>query len=147
MTYELEESADNKTREATKKQLVRDLAAALHINLGHHLEDKAASQDVEGVPAKADDPSIWNSATGTIEYSDSFGEGPKQSILLPQCPRGYIRIIPAGWIKQSAHCLNSLIVSFYIGLSHQLHEKLLRIWGSWVRILSGAPLLNKKYDD
>jgi hypothetical protein len=97
MPYELAETADGKTKKDAKKALVKDLTAALKTNLGQYVEDKAAAQDVKGVPTQADDPSIWATASAQLEHNDAFGHGSKTSIAMPKCPRGYIRIIPAGW--------------------------------------------------
>jgi len=99
LTYDLAEVAEAKTRQATKKALVRDLTGALRTNLGQYVEERDAAQTVEGVPAKSDDPSVWASATAQLEHNDAFGRGHKKSIALPQGARGYIRIIPAGWKK------------------------------------------------
>jgi hypothetical protein len=107
MTYHLAETADKKARETSKKKLVRDLTAALRTNLGQYAEEQAASKDIKCVPAKPDDPSIWASASDTLEHNDSFGRDHKDTIALPQCPRGYIRIIPAGW-KNSRPTINDI---------------------------------------
>ncbi|MFZ1992224.1 MAG: hypothetical protein WAW96_20915 [Alphaproteobacteria bacterium] len=97
LPYALPEKADAKARQVAKKALVKDLTGALRVNLGQAVEDQTAATQVEGVPAKADDPSIWASATTTLEHHDSLGRNHKTSIAMPQCPRGYIRIIPAAW--------------------------------------------------
>lgn len=97
LTYELAETADAKTRKEAKKALVRDLTGALRTNLRQHVEDEAAAQDVKGVDAQTDDPSIWATASNQLEHGDAFGHGHKTSVALPKCARGYIRIIPAGW--------------------------------------------------
>jgi hypothetical protein len=97
LPYALPEKADSKTRNAAKKVLIKDLTGALRVNLGQAVEDQTAATQVDGVPAKADDPSIWASATTTLEHRDSLGRNHKTSIAMPQCPRGYIRIIPAAW--------------------------------------------------
>lgn len=97
MTYNLEETADAKTKQAARKALTRNLPDALRANLGEYIENKDAVEPVAGVAAKADNPSIWASAGETLEHNDSLGGGHKTSVSLPDCPRGYIRIIPASW--------------------------------------------------
>ncbi|WP_292485488.1 hypothetical protein [Mesorhizobium sp.] len=97
MTYNLEETADAKTKQAARKTLTRNLADALRANLGEYIENKDAIEPVAGVAAKPDNPSIWATAGETLEHNDSMGRGHKTSVILPDCPRGYIRIIPASW--------------------------------------------------
>jgi hypothetical protein len=97
LPYELAETADAKTKKEVKKKLVKDITGALRINLGLHVREVAAAQDIKGVPAQADDRSIWATASSQFEHSDAFAAGPKKSVSLPKGPRGYIRIIPAGW--------------------------------------------------
>lgn len=110
MTYKLPEDADSKTRQAASKALARNLADALRANLGQYIETKDASEAVVGVAAKPDNPSIWASAGPAIEHNDSFGHSHKTSVVLPDCPRGYIRIIPAGWKDgvPSVHDMNNV---------------------------------------
>lgn len=107
MTYKLEEGAAPKDRKAAHKALVRDLTAALRTNLGEHIEEEAASKAIEGVPAEPDNPSIWASAGDTLEHNDTLGVGHRTSVMLPDCPRGYIRIIPAGW-RNGAPSVNDI---------------------------------------
>jgi hypothetical protein len=97
LPYELAEDADSRTRKSARKQLVHDLTEALRANLRGHIETKTVSQDVTGVPARSDDHSIWASASERLEYYGPHGYGQKNDIALPKCPRGYIRVIPAGW--------------------------------------------------
>lgn len=97
MTYSLLEGADAKTRQRAAKILARNLTDALRANLGHYLENKDTTRVIEGVAARPDNPSIWASAGHKLEHSDSFGRGYKTSVTLPDCPRGYVRIIPADW--------------------------------------------------
>lgn len=66
-------------------------------HLSQYIESKDAAKEIEGVAAKPHNPSIWASAGATLEHNDSLGRGHKTSVTLPDCPRGYIRIIPAGW--------------------------------------------------
>ena len=94
LTYELSETATKNERKKIKERLIQDLTGALKINLGQYVEDQAASEIIKGISAKPDDPSIWASSD-KIKYHDTF-EG-MASVVLPSCPRGYIRIIPAGW--------------------------------------------------
>jgi hypothetical protein len=97
LPYELADTADAKTRKEAKTALVKALTSALRVNLGKHLEAKAAATDVRGVAPQSADRSIWSTASTQFEHSDAFAAGSKKSIVLPKGPRGYIRIIPAGW--------------------------------------------------
>jgi hypothetical protein len=97
MPYTLDENADSSTRAAAKKSLIANLTYALTANLASHIETAAASQVIEGVAAKPNNPSIWATATDRIESHDSFVTGQKQLVSFPDCPRAYIRIIPASW--------------------------------------------------
>jgi hypothetical protein len=97
MTYELEITADSKKRASVKKELITSLGEALRKNLGDHLDAKVAAQDIQGVAANPSNPSIWASATDEIEFVDPLDPGRTKSISFPNRPRGYIRIIPAGW--------------------------------------------------
>lgn len=95
LTYELSSGASKAKRGEVKKKLVSDLTEALKINLGHYVADEAAAAQIKCVPAKEDDPSIWASCAGTLEYADTWGGNP--TVAIPEEPRGYIRIIPSGW--------------------------------------------------
>jgi hypothetical protein len=97
LTYTLAEEAEGKARQAAKRDLVRALTGALRANLGEHIETQAATRPIEGVPVKPDNRSIWASAGDKFEHNDSMGRGRRTSVALPNCPRGYIRIVPAGW--------------------------------------------------
>jgi len=97
MTYNLSDDADAKTRQGAAKILVRNLADALRSNLGQYIETQAVAQSITGVAAKEGNPSIWASAGTELEHNDSLGRGHTTTVMLPDCPRGYIRIIPAGW--------------------------------------------------
>lgn len=104
LPYELSETATKKMRKEVKERLIQDLTGALKTNLGQYVEDQAASEKIEGVAAKHDDPSIWASSDH-ITHQGAFGG--MTSIVLPTCPRGYIRIIPAGW-KQGIPAVNTV---------------------------------------
>lgn len=104
LTYELSEETTKDERKKTKERLIQDLTGALKINLGEYAEDQAASVIINGVRAKPDDPSIWASSDH-ITHQGSFGG--MTSVVLPNCPRGYIRIIPAGW-KQGIPTVNTI---------------------------------------
>jgi hypothetical protein len=95
LTYRLAADADMATRKTAKGELTGDLTGALRTNLRQYVDEQAAALEIEGVPAKPDDPSIWATASDRLEHHDMLGR--MTSHALPSCPRGYIRIIPAGW--------------------------------------------------
>jgi hypothetical protein len=101
VTFVLSETADKPTRTAVRTKLVRDLKNALQINLAERADDVASAAEIPGVAAKADNYSIWASAGDTLTHNDAFGSARRQTVAMPDIPRAYMRIIPAGW-KNSA---------------------------------------------
>lgn len=97
ITFVLAENADKKTRAAIRSKLVRDLKEALRINLEEHADDIAAAAAITGVAAKPDNYSIWASAGDTLAHNDAFGGAKREKVAIPDVPRAYMRIIPAGW--------------------------------------------------
>jgi hypothetical protein len=98
MAYDLPENADPSMRAKAKTNLVAQLTEALKTNLSDHFREAPASQVVEGVPAKADNPSIWTTFTSPFIFYNSGGfRDHKQSVIVPDGPRAYLRVIPAGW--------------------------------------------------
>jgi hypothetical protein len=97
ITYVLADDADPNTRKSVHKKLVNDLKAALEINLTERAEQLATDTPIRGVPAKADNPSIWASAKDTLIHNEAFGGAGRSEIALPDVPRSYMRIIPSGW--------------------------------------------------
>lgn len=97
ITFELAEDADKPTRAGACSKLVKELEGALRTNLEERAEEVAAATEITGVPANVDNPSIWASARETLVHNDAFGEARRQQVMLPDVPRSYMRIIPAGW--------------------------------------------------
>lgn len=97
LTYELAEGADKQAQGKVRQRLVADLAGALTTNLRQYEEERAAASEIVSVPAKEDDSSVWATATDKLAYQDSM-RGETQ-VSFPAVPRGYLRIIPAGWKK------------------------------------------------
>jgi hypothetical protein len=59
MHYNYPEGAEKRKVDAAREKLTRELTDAIRINLGDHIEEKAASADILKVQASASDPSIW----------------------------------------------------------------------------------------
>jgi len=97
LTYHLEEEADEKTRTREYKRLVKSLTGALHTNLSASLNDVAAAVEIIGVTSKEGEPSIWATAAEAITHHDAFGGAGRTIVTLRGGPRGYVRVIPAGW--------------------------------------------------
>jgi len=97
ITYHLSGDADPATRKSVRKKLVKELKGALEINLADRADDIAATATFTGVPANAQNPSIWASAKGTLVHNEAFGRPGRIEIRLPDVPRAYIRVTPAGW--------------------------------------------------
>lgn len=97
LTYALAESSDDKAKESVKKALIGDLIAAIRTNLEQHLEEEAAARPIAGVPAKADEPSLWEGADQGFSHQDSFAQDHWRTVTIPPGPRAYLRVIPAGW--------------------------------------------------
>jgi hypothetical protein len=99
LTYELEPSADTSSRKKEAKRLAKALTEALKTNLQGYLEEEVAAKQVAGVSANQDDPSVWASASSTLQHHDSLGLAGWKTVDFPPGPRGYARIIPASWPK------------------------------------------------
>jgi hypothetical protein len=97
LTYALAGTADVKAKESAKKALIGDLTAAIGTNLEHHLEEEAAARPIPGVPAKADEPSLWAGAENGFSHQTSFARNQWMSVTIPVGPRAYLRVIPGGW--------------------------------------------------
>lgn len=100
LTYTLAETADARTRERVKKELVRDLTGAIKAILDEHLEEKAQAVDAAGVMPKADEPSIWEGSQNGFQHQDSFGQSFWTKVSITPGPRAYLRVIPSGWKTQ-----------------------------------------------
>ncbi len=101
VTFVLSETADKQTRAAVQSKLVKELKEALRINLEERTEDLAATSIITGVAAKSDNYSIWASAGDTLTHNDAFGGAKRDKVVIPDVPRAYMRIIPAGWKKEA----------------------------------------------
>lgn len=97
VTFVLSEGADKPTRAAVRSKLVKELKEALQTNLEERSDDFAAATRIDGVAPKADNYSIWASAGGTLTHNDAFGGAGRDTVAMPDVPRAYMRIIPAGW--------------------------------------------------
>ncbi|SFN99807.1 hypothetical protein SAMN05443579_101214 [Variovorax sp. PDC80] len=97
VTFVLSEGADKPTRAAVRSKLVKELKEALQTNLEERSDDLAAATRIDGVAPKADNYSIWASAGGTLTHNDAFGGAGRETVAMPDVPRAYMRIIPAGW--------------------------------------------------
>jgi hypothetical protein len=97
LTYDLSEDADEKTRAKEYKNLLKSLRGALHTNLSVSLSEAAAAIEISGVPSKDGEPSIWATAADHITHHDAFGGAGRTVVTLIGGPRGYIRVIAAGW--------------------------------------------------
>jgi hypothetical protein len=100
ITYHLPESADKGMRKSIRTKLADELKGAISVNLQARAEDVAATAQITRVAAKSDNPSIWSSAGPTITHNDAFGGARRETVALPDVPRSYLRITPAGWKDQ-----------------------------------------------
>jgi hypothetical protein len=109
LTYALAETSEGKAKESAKKALIGDLTAAIRTNLEQHLEEEAAARPIPGVPAKADEPSLWEGADKGFSHqdSDSFAQNRRTPVTIPSGPRAYIRVIPGSW-KTEAPDVNAI---------------------------------------
>jgi hypothetical protein len=69
LTYALAADAGQAERRKVRKILTSALTEALKTNLGQYAEAQAAATEVKRVAAKSDDPSIWASCNGKLEYT------------------------------------------------------------------------------
>lgn len=95
MTYELAPGASKADRAVIRKRLTSELTYALKTNLGQYVEDQAEAASYEAIPAKEGDPSVWAAYGGQLDFVDTVNISRRVSAA--DGPRGYIRIIPAGW--------------------------------------------------
>ncbi|MDF3154066.1 hypothetical protein P3C58_18980 [Mesorhizobium sp. XAP10] len=97
LTFVLAENADRPTRLAVRSKLVSELAGALRVNLQERAEEVAATTTITCVAASSDNYSIWGSAGETLIHNDAFGGARRGKVAIPDTPRSYMRVIPAGW--------------------------------------------------
>lgn len=97
LTYALALTADKKTEDKVKKRLTQELTEAIRTNLDHHLDERAASSPISGVPIKTDEPSLWAGAENGFSHQDSSASSQTKSVAIPTGPRAYLRVIPSGW--------------------------------------------------
>jgi hypothetical protein len=99
ITYILDDKADGKTKKSVKAKLTKELKDAILNNLEDRSEELASAKVIDGVSAKKDNPSIWETAGETLIHNDAFGRSRQQEVGLPDVARSYMRIIPVGWKK------------------------------------------------
>lgn len=116
ITYDLDEETDKKTKKTKATKLTKELVSAININLGHQREKVVIAQVVKGVDAMTANPSIWATAKAELVHGDAFGYSATQKIGIPDVPRAYMRVIPAGWKKVPP------AISVIRDLSHQKVE-------------------------
>ncbi len=97
LTYTLAESADGKTRERVRKELIKDLTGAIKVILDQHLDEQAQATPATGVKAKEDEPSIWAGGEVGFKHMDSTRSGFWQEVAIRPGARAYLRVIPTGW--------------------------------------------------
>jgi hypothetical protein len=97
VTFVLSDAADKSNRAAVRSKLAKELKDALRINLEEHADDLASAVKIAGVATKSDNYSIWASAGDTLMHNDAFGGAKRETVAIPDVPRAYMRIIPAGW--------------------------------------------------
>lgn len=97
ITYVLADGADDATKKSVKRKLVKELKGALEVNLADRAEQIAADTAIVGTLANPQNPSIWASAKETFTHNDAFNRPGRTEVQLPDVPRAYMRIIPAGW--------------------------------------------------
>jgi hypothetical protein len=97
LTYTLAETADPKTRERVKKELVKDLTGAIKAIINEHLDEKAQTSGAIGVEAKPDEPSIWKGGENGFAHQDSLGNHHWTKVSVTPGPRAYLRVVPSGW--------------------------------------------------
>jgi hypothetical protein len=97
ITYVLADNADAATKKSVKKKLAKELKAAVEVNLADRAEQIAVETSIAGTAANPTNPSIWASAKETFIHHDAFNRPGRKEVQLPDVPRAYMRIIPAGW--------------------------------------------------
>jgi hypothetical protein len=97
ITYHLPENAEKGTRRSVRTKLADELRGAISVNLHARAEDLAATTEIKRVAARSDNPSIWSSAGATIIHNEAFGGAGRNTVSVPDIPRAYMRITPAGW--------------------------------------------------
>lgn len=97
ITYVLKDGSGVDAKKVVREKLMRELKAAILVNLEDRAEDLAAAINITGVAAKEDNPSIWATAGASLIHGDAFGRSNKREIGIPDVPRAYMRVIPSGW--------------------------------------------------
>lgn len=97
--YNLSATATKTEFDKQRKELTAALAGAIKTNLADHLDEVAAVTVIQGVAARGDDRSIWETAVQDIEFHEGSSLSPLCKVILKQGPRGYSRIVPASWPK------------------------------------------------
>ena len=97
ITYLLAPSADANTRNSVKKKLVTELKGALEVNLENRAAQTTGEAQLSATPANPQNPSIWASAKETFIHNEALSGPRRTEVLLPDVPRSFMRVIPAGW--------------------------------------------------
>lgn len=98
LTYKLSSGSNKNTKRAVRESLTSDLARAITAILQQVSIVQATATTIVSVPAKVENPSIWEDCKGRLDYIDTSGQS--RSVTIPEAPRGYIRIIPSGWSEE-----------------------------------------------
>lgn len=73
------------------------MRGAIAVNLDARTEEMAEAVEIERVAAKSDNRSMWASAGSVLTHNDAFGGAGREMVAVPDVPRSYMRITPAGW--------------------------------------------------
>lgn len=97
ITYKLDRKASDEELEAARGPLVDSLVEALSAILHVARTARDAEAQPVGQPSRNGDPSVWFPTGAALQARDWFGRAQMRRIILPDAPRSYMRIIPAGW--------------------------------------------------
>lgn len=97
ITYKLDRQASDEELEAARGPLIDSLVEALSAILHVARTARDAKAQPVGKPSRDGDPSVWFPAGTVLQARDWFGRAGVQKVVLPDAPRSYMRIIPAGW--------------------------------------------------
>jgi hypothetical protein len=98
MTYKLKVDASPKDFKQAKDKLIDEFTAAITLNISSQMQVNTIEKQIEGAASRINMPSVWKTATSTIEHMDAFGRGSKKKVnFIVDSPRAYARLVPAGW--------------------------------------------------
>lgn len=102
ITYSIKPGVSPEQREGAFAKLTEALVEALKLNLGAALEKRISGTVFSLHPAREGDRSIWLQPGEPLRHQDTMFATGQREWTIPEAPRSYLRIAPAGWASKPA---------------------------------------------